>query len=151
MGLQSVLKIRAKTSKLFALLVQALPCKGSKPRAHLEPFIFSIVPMYRHADAACVHACVRGDRKLNPDGFPFPSCMSFSYYCKLDRARAGFRKFSKTNSCIARARRGLAGLTVYPPRIQIRDVAPFRSRRDHRKSKFGLRHRIKLTVHLDFR
>jgi hypothetical protein len=39
MGLQSVLKIRAKTLKLFAL--QVLPCKGSKPRAHLEHFIFS--------------------------------------------------------------------------------------------------------------
>jgi hypothetical protein len=37
--------------------------------------------------------------------------------------RAGFRKFSKKISCIARARRGRAGLTVYPPWIQIRDVA----------------------------
>jgi hypothetical protein len=41
MGLQSVLKIRAKTSKLFAL--QASPCKGSKPRADLEQFIFSMI------------------------------------------------------------------------------------------------------------
>jgi hypothetical protein len=39
MGLQSVLKIRAKTLKLFAL--QASPCKGSKPRADLDAFIFS--------------------------------------------------------------------------------------------------------------
>jgi hypothetical protein len=39
MELQSVLKIRAKTSKLFA--PHALPCKGSKPRANLEHFMFS--------------------------------------------------------------------------------------------------------------
>jgi hypothetical protein len=34
-----------------------------------------------------------------------------------------------------------AGLPVYPP---LGDVAPSRSRRDHRKSKFDLRHAIKL-------
>ena len=56
--------------------------------------------------------------------------------------RAGFRKFSKKNSCFARAPRGRAGLTVYPPRIQIRDVAASIARPDHRKSKFGLRHAI---------
>ena len=61
------------------------------------------------------------------------------------RLRAGFRKFSGKKSCIARARRGRARLTVYPPRIQIRDVAISIARRDHRKSKFGLRHAIKLT------
>ena len=57
------------------------------------------------------------------------------------RARTGFRKFSP---CIARtrdARGALAGLTVYLP---IRDVASPLARRDHRKSKFGLRHGIKL-------
>jgi hypothetical protein len=31
------------------------------------------------------------------------------------RLCAGFRKFSGKNSCIARARRARAGLTVYPP------------------------------------
>jgi hypothetical protein len=41
MGLQSVLKTRAKTSKLFAL--QASPCKGSKPRVNLDEFVFSIL------------------------------------------------------------------------------------------------------------
>jgi hypothetical protein len=40
------------------------------------------------------------------------------------RSRAGFRKFSKEKkSCIARTRRASAGLTVYPPWIQIGDVA----------------------------
>jgi hypothetical protein len=40
MGLQSLLKIRVKTSKLFAL--RASPYKGSEPRADLDEFIFSI-------------------------------------------------------------------------------------------------------------
>jgi hypothetical protein len=61
-----------------------------------------------------------------------------------DFLRAGFRKFSGKNSCIARARRGRAGWTVYPPRIQIADVAAPIARPDHRQSKFGLRHAIKL-------
>ena len=61
------------------------------------------------------------------------------------RFRAGFRKFSKKNSCIARARRGHAGLTVYPPMIQIADVVIDSSQSCDRKSKFGLRHGIKLT------
>ena len=39
MGLQSVLKIRVKTSKLFAL--RASPYKGSKPRVNLDLFGFS--------------------------------------------------------------------------------------------------------------
>jgi hypothetical protein len=39
------------------------------------------------------------------------------------RLRAGFRKFSGGNSCIARPRRDRARLTVYPPRIQIAVVA----------------------------
>ena len=47
--------------------------------------------------------------------------------------------FEEKNSCIARARRRRAGLTVYPPRIQIRDVAARIARPDHRKLKFGLR------------
>jgi hypothetical protein len=38
-------------------------------------------------------------------------------------ALAGFRKFSKKKSCITRTRRAQAGLTVYPPWIQIADVA----------------------------
>jgi hypothetical protein len=37
---------------------------------------------------------------------------------------AGFCKFSRKKSCIACARRARAGLTVYPPWIQIADVAP---------------------------
>jgi hypothetical protein len=59
------------------------------------------------------------------------------------RAR-DFVNFREKKSCNARTRRARAGLTVYPPWIQIRDVATYRSRRDHRKSKFGLRHDIKL-------
>jgi hypothetical protein len=55
------------------------------------------------------------------------------------RAR-DFVIFREKNSCIARARRGRPGLTVYPPRIQIRDVSLPIARRDHRKSKFGLLH-----------
>jgi hypothetical protein len=39
MGLQSVLKIRVKTLKLFAL--RASHCKGSQPRVNLKQFIFS--------------------------------------------------------------------------------------------------------------
>jgi hypothetical protein len=38
-------------------------------------------------------------------------------------SRAGLRNFLGEISFIARARRARAGLTVYPPRIQIRDVA----------------------------
>jgi hypothetical protein len=38
-GLQSVLKTRVKTSKLFAL--QASPYKGSKPWVNLDAFVFS--------------------------------------------------------------------------------------------------------------
>ena len=50
------------------------------------------------------------------------------------------------NSCIARAPRAHVGLTVYSPWIQIPDVAIAISiaRRDHRKSKFGLRQAIEL-------
>jgi hypothetical protein len=41
MGLQSVLKIRVKTSNLFEL--GASPYQGSKPRVNLDPFFFSTV------------------------------------------------------------------------------------------------------------
>jgi hypothetical protein len=58
--------------------------------------------------------------------------------------QAGFRKFSKKISCIARSRRACAGLTVYPPRIQIADVEAASSQSCDRKSKFGLRHAIEL-------
>ena len=47
-------------------------------------------------------------------------------------------------ACIARARRGRARLTVYPPRIQIAEIAAPSSQSCDRKSKFGLRHAIKL-------
>jgi hypothetical protein len=77
-------------------------------------------------------------------------------YCRVDRKGTGascprggsardFVNFRKKISCIARARRGRAGLTVYPPWIQIRDVAATSSQSCDRKSKFGLRHAIKLT------
>jgi hypothetical protein len=39
MGLQSMVKFRDKTSKLFEL--QASPYKGSKPRVNLDQFVFS--------------------------------------------------------------------------------------------------------------
>ena len=39
--------------------------------------------------------------------------------------RAGFRNFFGGKLCIARARRSRPGLKVYPPWIQIRDVADF--------------------------
>ena len=39
------------------------------------------------------------------------------------RLRAGFRKFSKKNSCIARPRRARAGLTVYPPSRTLEPLA----------------------------
>jgi hypothetical protein len=61
---------------------------------------------------------------------------------RIEAARgacAGIRKFSKKISRIARAWRAHAGLTVYPPWIHIADFAIFLARRDHRKSKFGLR------------
>jgi hypothetical protein len=61
--------------------------------------------------------------------------------------RAGFRKFSrKKKSCIARAGRARVGLTVYSPWIQIREVAASIARPNHRKSKFELRHAIKLNL-----
>ena len=59
-------------------------------------------------------------------------------------ARGISYKFSGGKSCIARARRARAGLTFYPPWIQIADVAPSLARRDHRKSEFGLHQVIKL-------
>jgi hypothetical protein len=49
MLLQSVLKIRCKTSKLFAL--HASPCKGSKPRVYLDPFVFSTRYRWRFSDS----------------------------------------------------------------------------------------------------
>ena len=60
------------------------------------------------------------------------------------RRRAGFRKFSEKKLCITRARRAREGLTVYPPWIQIADVADASSQSCDRKSKFGLCHAIKL-------
>jgi hypothetical protein len=53
-------------------------------------------------------------------------------------ATAVFRKFS---FCMARTRRAGTGLTFYPP---FREVVTASARRDHRKSKFGLRYHIKL-------
>ena len=44
----------------------------------------------------------------------------------------------------SRARRARAGLTVYPPWIQIIDVFAASSQSCDRKSKFGLRHGINL-------
>jgi hypothetical protein len=80
-----------------------------------------------------------------------------SRYCRVDREGTGaphprgviardFVIFRGKISCIARARHARAGLTVYPPWIQIRDVAAPSSRSGScdRKSKFGLRHAIKL-------
>ena len=52
--------------------------------------------------------------------------------------------FGGGNSCIARARRVRAGLTVYPPWIQIADAAAASSQSCDRKSKFGLRQGMKL-------
>jgi hypothetical protein len=52
--------------------------------------------------------------------------------------------FRKKKFMHRRARRARAGLTVYPPWIQIRDVAAARAQSYDRKSKFGLRHGIKL-------
>ena len=49
MRLQSVLKIRCKTSKLFAL--HASPYKGSKPRVYLDPFVFSTRYRWRFSDS----------------------------------------------------------------------------------------------------
>ena len=78
----------------------------------------------------------------------------FSTYCILDRDKTGASK--PRGGCArdfvnfrekfhaSRAGRGRVGLTVYPPRIQIADVATPRSRPDHRKSKFGLGQGIKL-------
>ena len=77
------------------------------------------------------------------------------YYCRVDRNKTGasgprggcardFVNFRGKNSCIARARRGRARKTVYPPMIQIADVVIDSSQSCDRKSKFGLRHAIKL-------
>ena len=80
------------------------------------------------------------------------SCLS---YCILDRYKTGasgprggrardFVNFREKNYA-SRARRGRAGLTVYPPRIQIAEIAARIAGPDHRKSKFGLCHDIKLS------
>ena len=53
------------------------------------------------------------------------------------------RKLAPENHA-SRARRARAGLTVYPPWIQIIDVFAASSQSCDRKSKFGLRHGIKL-------
>ena len=77
-------------------------------------------------------------------------------YCRVDRngtgasdPRGGFaRDFvnfrGKKIMHAARARRGRARETVYPPWIRFRDVAAPLAQPDHRKSNFGLRHDIKL-------
>ena len=76
-------------------------------------------------------------------------------YCRVDRngtgasdPRGGFARdfvnFRKKKNHAARARRGRARETVYPPRIRFRDVAAAGSQSCDRKSKFGLRHDIKL-------
>mgnify|MGYP005646991453 CR=1 FL=1 len=60
-------------------------------------------------------------------------------------SHVGFRKFSRKKIMHrARARRTHVGLTVYPPWIRIPDVAMPGSQSCDRKSKFGLRHAIKL-------
>ena len=55
------------------------------------------------------------------------------------RARVEFCNFSR-ELCIARTGRTHAGWTVYPPWIQIADIAIAGSQSCDRKSKFGLRH-----------
>ena len=76
-------------------------------------------------------------------------------YCRVDRngtgasdPRGGFARdfvnFRRKKNHAARARRGRARETVYPPRIRIPDVAAAGSQSCDRKSKFGLRHAIKL-------
>ena len=79
---------------------------------------------------------------MHPDTAVYPAGIWISFasgypdmYCILVK--------SKTNHA-SRARRARAGLTVYPPWIQIRDVVIASSRSCDRKSKFGLRHAIKL-------
>ena len=76
-------------------------------------------------------------------------------YCRVDQNGTGasgprggcardFVNFRKKIHA-SRARRGRSRLTVYPPRIQIANVSAPLARPDHRKSKFGLRHDIKLS------
>jgi hypothetical protein len=60
------------------------------------------------------------------------------------RSRAGFRKFSRKKIHASRAHGAPAGVRQFTLWIQIADVAPARTQSCDRKSKFGLRYRIKL-------
>ena len=89
-----------------------------------------------------------------PRASKFNTRHGYRLYCRVDRDKTGAsgprggcaRDFVNFREKIhaSRARRGRAGLTVYPPRIQIPDVAAASSQSCDRKSKFGLRHAIKL-------
>ena len=78
-------------------------------------------------------------------------CCYKSYYGRSTRPRmpvslkarrtARFSVQNTTIITILSMHGARAGLTVYPP---FRDVASPLARRDHRKSKFGLRHTVKL-------
>jgi hypothetical protein len=64
-----------------------------------------------------------------------------TYLATVDlTGREVFVNFRRKKSCTARARCARVGLTVYPPWIQIPDVAAASSQSCDRKSKFGLRH-----------
>ena len=89
------------------------------------------------------------------NAYEYTVVLNLVTYCRVDRNGTGalrprgsrardFINFRGGNPYIACAGRASAGLTVYPPWIQIRDVAASLARRDHRKSKFGLRHDMKL-------
>ena len=88
-----------------------------------------------------------------PRASKFNTRHGYRLYCRVDRDKTGasgprggcardFVNFRGKNSCIARARRARAA--VYRPWIRIPDVAATSSQSCDRKSKFGLRHAIKL-------
>jgi len=89
------------------------------------------------------------------NAYEYTVVLNLVTYCRVDRNGTGasrprgsrardFINFRGGNPYIACAGRARAGLTVYPPWIQIRDVAATGSQSCDRKSKFGLRQGIKL-------
>jgi hypothetical protein len=162
MGQQSVIKIRGKTSKLFAL--HASPYKGSSTGWILVALRivgkfstkFSTVLKNLVLERVLVNLVLRVLERVRRIHTKFKVNLvlcTADYlpgYCQVDwdktgasRSRGGrardFVNFRKKNSCIARALGVHPSLTVYPPRIQISKI----------KNRTSSRHKPKLSLWRD--
>ena len=122
--------------KIADLTPHSGPPAYSSTRVYIPITMFECV--HHGMPSCCVHTMVRS-WSVDPLGTLTP----VHWPTRLLLSSWSERCVEK-NSCIARARRGRARLTVYPPRIQIAEIAAPSSQSCDRKSKFGLRHAIKL-------